>query len=111
MNLPKIIEQNLEKLIELCHLYSVQRIFAFGSVITDRFDLEKSDIDFMVELEELPPLVRGEKLIALWEALEDLFGKKVDLITNHSIKNPYLRSNLNKTKRLIYDRKSEKVFG
>lgn len=111
MDLPKIIAQDLDKLIELCHQFGVERIYAFGSVITNRFDPEKSDLDFMIEMEEMPPLVRGEKLIALWEALEDLFARKVDLITDQPIKNPYLRASINQTKRLIYDRESEKVFG
>ena len=111
MDLPKIIEENLDKIIEICHKFGVKKIYAFGSVITNRFDPEKSDLDFVVEMEEMPPLIRGEKLIALWEALEDLFYRKVDLITDQSIKNPYLRANINKTKRLIYDREREKIFG
>ncbi len=109
--LPKIIEQNFEQLINVCHRYGVKRMYAFGSVITDRFDPEKSDLDFVIEMEQMPPLIRGEKLIALWEALEDLFAKKIDLITEQPIKNPYLRANVNRTKRLIYDRKSKKVLG
>jgi len=110
MNRPNIIEQNLDKLIALCRQFGVERLYAFGSVITDRFDPEKSDLDLIVELENMPPLIRGENLIALWEALEDLFSKKVDLITDQPIKNPYLRANINRTKQVIYDRKSEEVF-
>ncbi len=110
MFLSKIIEQNGEKLIELCQQFGVERLYAFGSVVTNRFDPEKSDLDLMVELELMSPLVRGEKLIGLWDALEDLFAKKVDLITDQPIKNPYFRVSVNKTKRLIYDRESEKVF-
>jgi len=110
MKLPQIIELNLDKLIEICNHYKVNKIYAFGSVIDNRFDNEKSDLDFVVEMKEMPPLVRGEKLIALWEALEDLFMRKVDLISDLPIKNPYLSANVNRTKRLIYDRAGEKVF-
>ena len=59
----------------------------------------------------MPPLSRGENIIAFWEAVEDLFARKVDLITNPHIKNPYLRERINRTKQLIYDREGEKVFG
>ena len=111
MELPRIIELNLNKLIEICKLYGVKRIYAFGSVVSKHFDPEKSDLDFVIEMEEMPPLVRGEKLITLWEALEDLFMKKVDLITDLPIKNPYLSASVNRTKRLIYDREGEKVLG
>jgi predicted nucleotidyltransferase len=110
MALPKIIEKNFNKLIEICHQFGVARIYAFGSVITNQFDPERSDLDFVVEMEDMPPLNRGENLIGLWEALEDLFAKKVDLITDQPIKNPYLRTSINKTKQLIYDRESEKIF-
>ncbi len=111
MALPKIIETNLNELTEICREFGVEKIYAFGSVITNQFDLEKkSDLDFVVEMEKMPPLARGEALIGLWEALEDLFARKVDLVTDQPIKNPYFRTSINKTKRLIYDRKSEKVL-
>mgnify|MGYP005850388681 CR=1 FL=1 len=110
MDLPNIIEQNFDKLIELCHQFGVRRLYIFGSVLTDQFNPDRSDLDLMVELEKMPPLVRGENLIALWEALEDLFDRKVDILTDQPIKNPYLRANINRTKRLVYDRESEKIF-
>ena len=110
MNFPKIIKDKYSKLSKLCQRFGVSKIFAFGSVMTDKFDPEKSDLDLLVEMEEMPPLERGEKLIGLWEALEDLFERKVDLLTNQPIKNVYLRKNINETKRLIYDRESEKVL-
>jgi len=110
VKLPEIIEQNISKLSELCSQFGVERMYAFGSVVTDKFDPEKSDLDFIVELEKMTLLNRGEKLISLWEALEDLFSKKVDLITDQPIKNQYLRASIEKTKQLIYDRESEKVL-
>ena len=49
-------------------------------------------------------------MIALWEALENLFARKVDLISSFPIKNSYLKASIDKTKQLIYDRKSEKIL-
>lgn len=111
MKVSKIIEQNLDKLIEICHQFEVNKLYVFGSAITNKFDNAKSDIDFVVEMEKMPPLKRGENLINLWEALEKLFARKVDLITDQPIKNPYLRANIDRTKLLIYDRENEKVLG
>lgn len=110
MKSPSIIEQNIEKLTELCQQFKVDKLYAFGSVLSSRFNPQTSDLDLLVELEDMPPLIRGEHLIALWEALEDLFARKVDLLTDQPIKNPYLRRNIDHTKQLIYDRKSEKIF-
>ena len=110
MKLPKIIEQKFDNLMDLCQKFGVKRLYAFGSVVGNNFDFEKSDLDFIVELDQMPPLVRGENLMALWEALEILFARKVDLISSFPIKNPYLRASITKTKQLIYERESEKVF-
>ena len=110
MNLPKVLEPHKAVLTALCREFGVVRLYAFGSVVTDRFDPAKSDLDLLVELEDMPPLARGEKLIGLWDALEDLFTRKVDLLTDQPIKNPYLRANVHSTKQLIYDRESRKVL-
>jgi predicted nucleotidyltransferase len=44
---PTIITQHLDELIELCHQFGVKRLYAFGSVLTNRFNPEKSDLDFV----------------------------------------------------------------
>ncbi len=87
----------------LCKNHSVKLLFAFGSSVTDNFDFEKSDIDLMVEIDELDPIIRGEKILSLWDKLEIFFKKKVDLLTNPNIRNPYLRQSINESKVLIYD--------
>lgn len=84
-------------------------MYAFGSSVTDRFD-SKSDIDLVVDLFYLEPLEYGEALLNLWDELELLFQRKVDLLTDHSIKNPYLKKEIDATKRLIYDGQREEIF-
>lgn len=88
----------------LCQSHKVKYLYAFGSSVTDRFDPEKSDIDLLVEIDDNNPLERGEKLISLWDLLESFFHRKVDLLTESSVKNPYLRKSIDSTKVLIYDR-------
>lgn len=99
----------LDELFELCKKYRVEKLYAFGSVVSDQFDPETSDIDLIVELEKIPPLEHGEILLILWDELEDLFQRKVDLLTIQSIKNPFLKENIELTKKLIYDRKSQEI--
>jgi len=110
MKLPRIIEEKLDELILICNRFGVKQIFAFGSVVTTRFSPDESDLDFFVEMDEMPPLARGEKLIAFWEACEDLFARRIDLVTEQSIRNPYFRSNVERTKQLIYDRAAQEVL-
>lgn len=87
----------------LCQKHRVKYLYAFGSSVNDKFNTERSDIDLLVEIDEPEPLERGEKLISLWDTFEEFFHRKVDLLTDSSIRNPYLRKSIDSTKVLIYD--------
>jgi len=93
----------------LCRNHKVKYIYAFGSAVSGNFDAASSDIDLLVELDESDPLERGEYLLTLWDIFESRFQRKVDLLTESSIKNPYLKKSIDATKVLIYDRTSQKV--
>ena len=109
MNFYSLLAEKNDDFIALCRQHAVNKIYAFGSSITDHFDPSKSDIDVVVELDIKDPIEYGEKLLSLWDNLELLFGRKVDLLTDDSIHNPYLRKSIESTKKLIYDRQREKV--
>ncbi len=66
-------------------------MYVFGSAGRQDFDPVRSDIGGLVEVDEHDPLERGEKLLGLWDALEAYFGRKVDMLTDSSLQNPYLR--------------------
>jgi len=94
----------------LCQKHKVKYLYAFGSSVTDSFDYDKSDIDLLVEIDDVDPIERGEKLISLWDTFENFFHRKVDLLTDSSIRNPYLRISIDSTKILIYDGTRQKVL-
>lgn len=96
--------------IELCRQHKVKSIYAFGSSVSDKFDFQKSDIDLLVDLNISDPVDFGGNLLSLWNSLEQFFHRKVDLLTDESIRNPYLRRSIDSTKKLIYDGQREKVF-
>jgi uncharacterized protein len=87
----------------LCREHNVKYLYAFGSSTNETFDSLKSDIDLLVEINDTDPIERGEKLISLWDNFEEFFHRKVDLLTDSSIRNPYLRKSIDATKILIYD--------
>ena len=60
-------------------------------------------------LEENDPLERGEKLLAIWDKLEEFFQRKVDLLTLSSLRNPILKKNIGATKVLLNDGKRQEV--
>ena len=110
MVIMNLIKEKYSEFVDLCRSHKVNKIYAFGSSITDHFDPETSDIDIVVSIDIEDPADRGEALLSLWDKLEALFKRKVDLLTEDSIRNPYLKSNINRTKKIIYDREGEKVF-
>lgn len=110
MNLNSLIKEKYTGFVNLCKEHKVSKMYAFGSSITDHFDPATSDIDCVVDLDIKDPIDYGETLLSLWDALEIFFGRKVDLLTDDSINNPYLRKSIEATKKLIYDGQGEKVF-
>ena len=94
----------------LCQNHKVKRLYAFGSSITNSFDYEKSDVDLLVEMDDVDPIERGEKLISLWDMFEVFFHRKVDLLKDSAIHNPFLRKSIDSTKILIYDGSGQKVL-
>ena len=109
MKYPDIIKVNYGQLVELCEKHRVSQLYLFGSAVTDKFDDYASDFDFLVALEPMLPLERGETLLQLWTDLEVLLNRKVDLLTDQPIKNTFLQKSIDLTKQLIYDRAGQKV--
>lgn len=97
--------------VNLCKIHKVKYLYAFGSSTTEKFDKEKSDIDLLVEIDATDPVERGENLISLWDTFELFFHTRVDLLTDSSIRNPYLRKSIDSSKVLIYDGKGVKIPG
>lgn len=110
MNIDSLIKERHDDFLSLCQKHKVSKIYAFGSSITNRFDPTKSDIDLLVDLDIQDPIEYGETLLLLWDNLELLFKRKVDLLTDDSIHNPYLRKSIESTKKLIYDGQGKKVL-
>ena len=69
VNLDRLIEERLDYLAELCRKYHVRRIEIFGSALTDRFDSQSSDLDFILSFADLIP---GEYVDAYFGLLERL---------------------------------------
>jgi len=104
------IRKNPSGFIALCKEHKVSHLYAFGSATNDKFNPASSDIDLLVDIDASDPIERGEKLLSLWDTFEEFFQRKVDLLTESSIRNPYLRQSIDSTKILIYDGKGSKVL-
>uniref|UniRef100_UPI0040488E74 nucleotidyltransferase family protein n=1 Tax=Mariniflexile sp. TaxID=1979402 RepID=UPI0040488E74 len=109
MNLKESIKYKMAEFLLLCKSHNVKNLYAFGSSITDQFDEDSSDIDLLIEIDNDDPIERGENLMSIWDKFEQFFQRKVDLLSNSSIKNPVLRKSIDSTKILIYDGKEQKI--
>lgn len=97
-----LITDNLQKIIALCKKYKVKNLYVFGSILTSRFN-DKSDVDFSATFDhDSDPLVAGENFMNFYMDLENLMGRKIDLVDEDFIRNKYFREELNETKQLIY---------
>ncbi len=96
-----MIDDNIIKISALCEKHKVSRMFAFGSVLTNRFN-ENSDVDLMVAFNKNGIRDYFDNFFELKHSLEKLFGRDVDLLEEQMVQNPYLKKNIDATKALIY---------
>jgi predicted nucleotidyltransferase len=96
-----LIENYSKDITELCKAHKVKSLYAFGSVLTDRFNNE-SDIDLIVDFQPLDVLDYGDNYYNLKFSLENILKRNIDLLEQKAIKNPYFIKSINKNKKLIY---------
>ena len=88
--------------LRLLQTHKVKDAYLFGSVLTDRFN-DNSDVDLLVNYDDdMDPLEMGESLMELYIELEDNLNRKIDLLTERSLKNPYFIKEINEKKYQIY---------
>ena len=97
----RIIEQNIEKISALCKAHNVARLFVFGSVLNDSLRKD-SDIDFLVDFSSIDISQYADNYFDFKFSLEKLFKRKVDLLEDKAVKNPYFRQSIDQSKHLIY---------
>jgi uncharacterized protein len=97
-----VIAKHATELATLCRRFQVSRLDAFGSVTTAAFDPLTSDVDFVVEFTEAGRARAFDNYFGLKEALADLFGRRVDLVTRSSIRNPIFKAEIERTAEPVY---------
>ncbi len=97
------ISDHADELERLCLAHRVQQLDLFGSAATGHFDPEDSDLDFVVEFQPTEtPGARADAYFGLLEALEELFGRSVDLVIGSAIKNPYFLESVEESRTPVY---------
>ncbi len=96
-----LVERNIDVIRDLCAKHKVGKLFAFGSVLTNKFQ-SHSDIDFVVDFKGVDLYDYADNYFDLKFSLENIFKREVDLLEDKAINNPYLRKSIDSSKKLIY---------
>lgn len=100
------IEDRKMEVAEICQRYGIERLDLFGSAASstgDGFDPEASDLDFVVSFERREPPHLFDRYFGLQEELEDLFGLKVDLVTENALrKDPEFAEGISRARVPLY---------
>jgi uncharacterized protein len=97
-----MISQHLSEISALCRQFGVARLDLFGSCAGDAFEPERSDVDLVVEFLPEARQQAFDNYFGLKENLQALLGREVDIVTESSIRNPYLRQSIDASRRKLY---------
>ena len=82
--------------------YRARTLDLFGSAAREARD-DASDLDFLVSFADTRSAGYGDRYLAFAEALEALFGRPVDLVTERSVQNPFFRRAIDADRKPVYD--------
>ena len=98
-----ILNEQLNEIKRLCNTYNVQSLYSFGSVNKSSFN-KNSDIDLLIAFKKNISIEDyTENYFALHQKFSELFKRKVDLVTENSLTNPYFIKSVDQNKQLLYE--------
>ena len=98
----RVLEGHRPELIELCRKYCVRRLDVFGSAARGDFNAHSSDVDLLVEFDDMPHAERADAYLGFLMAAEALLRRRVDLVELGAVRNPYLRRGIEESRELVY---------
>ncbi|MCO5236199.1 MAG: nucleotidyltransferase domain-containing protein [Chitinophagaceae bacterium] len=91
-----------DEISKLCESHKVRSLYAFGSVLTDKFNKD-SDIDLIVDFADINLEDYADNYFDFKFSLQDLLKRPVDLLEYKAISNPYFRQAVNQQRQLVYE--------
>ena len=98
--MPLAIAVDQVRLAQFCEKWRVKELAIFGSALREDFRPD-SDVDVLVVFEEDAEWDLFDHMHAE-EELEQLFGRKVDLVEKEAIRNPFRRHHILANHEVIY---------
>src|SRR4030042_2489865 len=100
-----IIDKNIDSLISLFKQHKVKELYLFCSILTTKFNKD-SDIDLLVQFDNVDILEYADNYFDFKEKLEKLLGREIDLLENQAIRHHIFRKILDRDKKIVYDRET-----
>jgi hypothetical protein len=95
------LSAHIDDIYKICSTYGVKHLYAFGSVLTNNYTAQ-SDIDFIVDFLPISSADYADNYYDLKFSLESILNRKVDLLEEKAIKNPYFLEVINGKKQILY---------
>ena len=98
----RLSEKEKDSIREACKRHGVNRLDLFGSATGEEFDPESSDLDFVVSFKKRDVHDLFDRYFGLKEDLSRIFGRKVDVLMDGAIRNPYFARSVNEHRTSLY---------
>lgn len=95
-----VLHERKRELEILCRRSGVEQLDVFGSASREDFHGE-SDFDFVVRFRDTGPGY-ADRFMEFAESLEELLGRRVDLLTERSLRNPILVTSIARDRKTLY---------
>jgi predicted nucleotidyltransferase len=89
-----------QRVAEFCRKWRITEFALFGSVLRDDFGPD-SDVDVLVTFAPDAPWSLWD-LVDVQDELMHIFGRDVDVVSKHALKNPFRRYEILTTRQVVY---------
>ena len=104
-DIPELITSKRDQIAALCREFGVARLEVFGSVMTDEFDPQRSDVDFIVAYQAEAPSWSSFTLnFEFRERLAGFLEREVDLVEEPELgfRNRYFAKAVERTRSVVF---------
>lgn len=94
------IHSVLSKIRKICKKYNVNKMYVFGSALSDKYKKGESDLDLLIDIDS----IHLRNIVRLKGEISSVTGAKIDLFKVGWVKTEEMLNYLKRNKVLIYDK-------
>lgn len=92
--------QQIARLADVCRRWGIVELSVFGSLVRSEHTPE-SDADVLARFRSGVSYDLDD-FESMTSDLSEIFGRKVDLVPDHAVRNPYIRREIEATRQVLY---------